>query len=106
MNRKNSEKVLYRNTALKILTDFGAVYMPEQDVYRYSVMTKAGVLLVSVGDDFCVCTKFTDIESAKTLGLGDRLNPHSGKWNWMGGTDHNGDMYDLAQFQQALRRIV
>lgn len=38
--------------------------------------------------------------------MGDRLNIHSGKWNWMGGMDHQGDMLDLAYFQQALRKIV
>lgn len=106
MKRKFKEVTAYTKAAGQVLDRFGAVYMPEQDVYRYSIMTKAGILLASIGDDCCICTKFTNVDAALDLGLGERLNVHSGKWNWMGGNCHQGDMLDLANFQQALRKIV
>lgn len=106
MKRKFKERTAYGGAAGEILERFNAVYRPEQDVYRYSIMTKAGPLLVSIGDDCCICTRFVDIKAANELGLGDRLNEFSGKWNWMGGDSHQADMLDLAAFQHALRKIV
>ncbi|QBJ04461.1 hypothetical protein HOV23_gp112 [Pseudomonas phage Lana] len=105
MKRTPSEIRLYVTTANKIVTDHGG-QPTDFEPYNYIIATKAGVLLVDVSDDCCVCTRFKEIDSALTLNLGDRLNIHSGKWNWMGGSDHNGDMYNLALFQQALRKIT
>jgi len=53
------------------------------------VPTRAGALSVTVLDNW-VATRFLDVDAARTLGLGDRLNPYSGKWNW-----HPGELSDL-----------
>lgn len=106
MNRTKKERATYNAEATKIVVALGGSIMPSGSSYNLQVPTKAGKLLVSIGDDCCVCTRFEDGDAALDLGLGDRLNVHSGKWNWMGGMDHQGDMLDLAYFQQALRKIV
>lgn len=105
MKRKQKEKSAYGAAAGGIMDRFNAVYTADAS-YPYTIATKAGDLLVSIGDDCCICTRFVDIKAANELGLGDRLNEFSGKWNWMGGDSHQGDMLDLAAFQHALRKIV
>lgn len=74
--------------------------------YEWCTLTRGGDLWISISDDCCICTRFEDVERAKQLGLGDRLNPYSGKWNWMGGSDHAGDMADLDAFRTALVAIL
>lgn len=106
MKRTDAEILAYREAACTAIERLGGQIILGFDYYTHIVPTKAGELLVSVGDDCCICCRFKEVDSAKTLNLGDRLNIHSGKWNWMGGTDHQGDMLDLAYFQQALRKIV
>lgn len=105
MKRKHKERIEYFKAASDILNRFSAVYA-EGENYPYRIATKAGPLLVSLDSDCCICTRFEDIKAAKELDLGDKLNEFSGKWNWMGGMDHQGDMLDLANFQHALRKIV
>lgn len=105
MKRKMKETTAYGAAAVGIMDRFNAVYTADQP-YPYTVATKAGKLLVSIGDDCCICTRFVDIKAAKELELGERLNEFSGKWNWMGGETHQADMLDLAAFQHALRKIV
>lgn len=104
MKRTFKQKTTYGGAARDVLDRFNAVYTGREP-RPYTVETKAGPLMVSI-EDGCICTRFENIDAAKELGLGDRLNPFSGKWNWMGGMDHQGDMLDLANFQHALRKIV
>lgn len=106
MQRTKWEISTYNAAATKAVVAMGGRIMPSDSSYGFKVPTKAGTLLVSIGDDCCVCCRFDDVPAAKGLSLGDRLNEFSGKWNWMGGMDHQGDMLDLAYFQQALRKIV
>lgn len=106
MNRTKKERATYNAEATKIVVALGGSIMPSGSSYNLQVPTKAGKLLVSIGDDCCVCTRFESPEAALDLGLGDRLNVHSGKWNWMGGHDHAQDLSDLAHFHAALRKIV
>jgi len=107
MNRTKKEIAAYQAAALKIITDLGAVPL-ENNVtsYSHTINTKGRALWISIGDDCCICTRFFDHVEARKLGLGDRLNIYSGKWNWMGGNDHAEDMLDLAHFHAALRKIV
>lgn len=107
MKRTKKEIAVYNAAATKIVVALGGSIMPSDSSYNLQIPTKAGDLLVSIDSDCCyICTRFEDVEAAKELGLGERLNEFSGKWNWMGGMDHQGDMLDLAYFQQALRKIV
>lgn len=106
MKRTKKEIAVYNAAATKIVVALGGSIMPSDSSYNLQIPTKAGKLLVSIGDDCCVCTRFENSEAALDLGLGDRLNVHSGKWNFMGGMNHQGDMLDLAYFQQELRKIV
>lgn len=107
MKRTRQERVAYNAAATKVVVSLGGRIRPSGETYNLAITTKAGVLLVSIDSDYCyICTRFVDVKAAIELGLGDRLNEFSGKWNWMGGMDHQGDMLDLAYFQQALRKIV
>lgn len=107
MKRNRKECAAYNAAATRIVVGLGGRINPSSDTYNLQIDTKAGDLLVSIDSDCCyICTRFEDVEAAKELGLGNRLNEFSGKWNWMGGMDHQGDMLDLAYFQQALRKIV
>jgi hypothetical protein len=106
MSRTFKEKLAYGNAVRFILNRVGAVFTHTDDMYCYTVATQAGPLRISLGDDCCVCTRFENIDDALDLGLGERLNVHSGKWNWMGGNNHQEDMVDLANFHAALRKIL
>lgn len=107
MKRTQKQEQEYQAAALAILRQFGAQL--SEAAYEYTIETQAGVLWVSVRNG-CVFTRFDDVARAKALlshhPMHDRLNPHSGKWNWMGGFDHAGDMLDLEQFQNALRPLL
>ena len=83
MKRKMKETTAYGAAASGIMDRFNAVYTADAS-YPYTVATKAGDLLVSIGSDCCICTRFVDIKAAKELGLGEKLNEFSGKWNWHG----------------------
>ena len=105
MKRTAEEVRIYRKTAEGVVTTAGA--KPDDSTsYEYCLQTKAGRLFISIGDDCCICTRFEEQGRANALDLGERLNEFSGKWNWMGGFNHAADMYDLAQFARALRRVV
>lgn len=104
--RTKAETNTYHMTALAVLRVHNAEATPQGSSYDYKVNTAAGELLIQVGDDGCVCTRFTDVEKAKNLNLGDRLNPYSGKWNWMGGLNHDEDLSDLLMFSEALKKIT
>lgn len=106
MKRTKKEITVYRRAALAILRVCGAQLADHH--YAYQLDTTAGLLRLSV-DDGCVCTRFEDVERAKAQlphQYHDRLNPHSGKWNWMGGHSHEADITDLAMFQADLRRLL
>lgn len=97
----------YRNAALAILRNAGAQFN-EIGHKMYTVETTLGTLEVSVWNASIMCM-FDDVARAKAH-FGNypngRLNPHSGKWNWMGGMSHEGDMTDLQDFGHALERIL
>lgn len=106
MKRTKAEVNAYHMTALAVLRVHNAESADKDSAYEHTVKTTAGELRVSIGDDCCICTRFTDLDKAKKLGLGDRLNPYSGKWNWMGGLTHDEDLSDLLRFSEALRKIT
>jgi hypothetical protein len=97
----------YRNGALSILRNAGA-QINESGHKMYTVETTLGTLEISVWNASIMCM-FDDLTRAKEhfgVCLNGRLNPHSGKWNWMGGMSHEGDMIDLQDFGHALERIL
>ena len=107
ITRTKQQTENYQRTAVNFLFSVKAQGdLFSSTAYEWSITTKAGLLQISVGDDCCICTRFDNVEAAKALGLGDKLNPHSGKWNWMGGNDHAGDMADLDAFRTALVAII
>lgn len=75
-------------------------FVPSGDSFMpWVIETKAGTLRASIQDDWLAC-KFDDVAKAKGLALSSRLNPYSGKWNWMQGGS------DLGQFSREVARIV
>lgn len=103
MKRTKKQAKAYHATALGILRGAGAQLSDTH--HPYQLETTAGTLRVSVYGSY-VCTRFDDVARAKALLPTGRLNPFSGKWNWMGGMTHEGDLIDLAQFQQELRHLL
>lgn len=85
----------------------GAKYLPEDSneelgIYHWDIHTKAGPLEISVSWHSSINTRFQDVEAAKTLlphnrEWFDRLNPHSGKWNFTG---------DIGQSSMIIREFV
>jgi hypothetical protein len=97
----------YRNGALTILRNAGA-QVNEVSHRMYSLETTLGTLSISVWNSSIMCM-FDDVTRAKEhfgSSPNGRLNPFSGKWNWMGGFDHEGDMLDLYQFECALEHLL
>lgn len=57
---------------------------PGKNGYDFRVETACGPLDVQLYPEWVAC-RFEDVEAAKSClphGSGDRLNPHSGKWNF------------------------
>lgn len=98
---------VYRTAALEILKKAGA-RLDETENSMYLLDTNLGLLRLTVWNSSMMC-RFEDVPRAKAH-FGDypngKLNPFSGKWNWMGGMKHEGDMVDLEDFGHALGRIL
>lgn len=76
----------------------------------YRLDTPIGVLWASPYDDWIACC-FEDVARAKEHlphGHADRLNPHSGKWNWHGdGLDGDGHATQmLNQFEREVKMLL
>jgi hypothetical protein len=99
--RKPSAKQIrdYRDAALAILIKHGATEAPKDSYREFCLQTKAGPLFVSIKDDWLACL-FEDVARARAAVPGERLNPHSGKWNWMQGLD------DLQYFDNELGMLA
>ncbi|WP_408601389.1 hypothetical protein [Pseudomonas sp. PLMAX] len=104
--RTAKQTKLYRTTALAILRKCGA-QVDEATHRMYILETRLGTLRISIWDTSIMCC-FDDVARATAeLGTsGDFLNPHSGKWNWMGGLNHEEDMADLEQFERGLLALM
>lgn len=102
----------YRDAFEQIVQRAGATARPMGGCYELAVETQAGPLFIARPQEDCwIACRFGEVDRAVALLNPGRvwdhhLNPHSGKWNWMGGDCHEGNMTDLAYFQQALRRIA
>ena len=72
----------FRKAVLAALRDFGAT---PGGPYDYQMVVKAGLLYVSIHDNWIAC-RFSTVERAigvtKDAGSFGRLNPYSGKWNF------------------------
>lgn len=104
--RTAKQTKLYRTTALAILRNCGA-QVDEARHKMYSLETRLGKLGISIWDTSIMC-RFDDVARAEAgIGVsGHCMNPHSGKWNWMGGLTHEGDMEDLKQFEYSLLKLM
>ena len=90
----------FNKNVIDYITSIGAVKNLNANVYGYELMTKAGILLITVHEPekseiFSIYCRFEDEKKAfEVLGDDERLNSYSGKWNF-----HNG------QPQSALNNI-
>lgn len=81
----------FNKNVIDYITGIGAVEIHNANVYGYELMTKAGVLLITVHEPeksevFSIYCRFEDEKKAfEILGDNERLNSYSGKWNF-----HNG----------------
>lgn len=82
--RRKSQALLDMEAAFvaaagKVIVSLGGVRTEDADCY--AVQTTAGRLDLSVYPDF-IAGRFDDVERARGVLGSDRLNPHSGKWNF------------------------
>lgn len=81
----------FNKNVIDYITSIGAVKNLNSNVYGYELMTKAGILLITLHEPekseiFSIYCRFEDEKKAfEVLGDDERLNSYSGKWNF-----HNG----------------
>lgn len=78
----------FNKNVIDYITSIGAVKNLNANVYGYELMTKAGILLITVHEPekseiFSIYCRFEDEKKAfEVLGDDERLNSYSGKWNF------------------------
>ena len=89
----------FQKMATEVISSLGFIKTEADSLYPWSIATKAGNLKLAIMDDWIACV-FVDEVKAKGILKGDqRLNTHSGKWNWMGGES------DLQAFASEIKRL-
>ena len=105
--KKQAER--FHKQASERLLRLGFKPTPDGD-REFSLDTPLGPLGATPYDDWIAC-QFKDVAKAKQHlphGYADRLNPHSGKWNWHGdGLDADGYTTEmLNKFEAAVSQIL
>lgn len=89
----------FQKMAEEVISSLGFIKAEADGIYTWSIVTKAGALSLAIMDDWLACV-FVDQVKARGVLKGDqRLNFHSGKWNWMGGES------DLQSFASEIKRL-
>ena len=89
----------FQKMAEEVVSSLGFTKAGTDGIYPWSLETKAGALNLAIMDDWLACV-FVDQVKARGVLKGDqRLNFHSGKWNWMGGES------DLQAFASEIKRL-
>ena len=89
----------FQKMAEEVVSSLGFIKVEEDGIYPWSIATTAGNLKLAIMDDWLACV-FVDQVKARGVLKGDqRLNIHSGKWNWMGGEA------DLQAFVSEIKRL-
>ncbi|MFK4131997.1 hypothetical protein ACI2KR_06835 [Pseudomonas luteola] len=71
----------FKEKALDILMSIGAEETEHSN--RFILVTYAGDLDVQINQDW-LCCQFRDVESARDIVGGERLNAQTGRWDWKG----------------------
>ena len=105
--KKQAER--FHKYAVDRLTRLGFQPLADSDG-AFVLDTPLGTLRATPYDDWIAC-RFEDVARAKqhlAHGHADRLNPHSGKWNWHGdGLDADGHATQMInQFEFAVNQIL
>jgi hypothetical protein len=99
MKTTKKQSAAFMKHALEILRRFG--FQHDASMREYSAETVIGKLHVSIKEDWLSCV-FDDVKKA-ALHMQEnhdtRINPHSGKWNWM-------EPSYLPYFESALGRLI
>lgn len=96
--RINKKSDVFKSQALDILHKIGAVQTPDK-ASSFCLQTQAGALQITVNQNWIAC-RFKNVIKAISLGTGDRINRHTGKWNWYDGID------DLSHFERELSKLA
>lgn len=89
----------FQKMAEEVVSNLGFIKTEADGLYPWSIETKAGALNLAIMDNWIACV-FVDQVKARVVLKGDqRLNIHSGKWNWMGGES------DLRAFASEIKRL-
>lgn len=90
----------FQKMAEELISTLGFIKAGTDGIYPWSIETKAGALHLAIMDDWIACV-FVDQVKARGVLKGDqRLNIHSGKWNWMSGES------DLQAFASEIKRLL
>ena len=89
----------FQKMAEEVVSSLGFIKVEVKGIYPWSLETKVGALNLAIMDDWLACV-FVDQVKARGVLKGDqRLNIHSGKWNWMGGES------DFQAFTSEIKRL-
>ena len=89
----------FQKMAEEVISSLGFIKTETDSIYHWSIATKAGDLKLSIMDDWIACVFVDEVKARSVLKGGQRLNIHSGKWNWMGGEA------DLQAFASEIKRL-
>lgn len=83
----------------EVISSLGFIKTAPDGLYPWSIATKVGNLKLAIMDDWLACVFVDQVKVRGVLKGDQRLNFHSGKWNWMGGES------DLQAFASEIKRL-
>ena len=89
----------FQKMAEEVISSLGFIKTKTDSIYPWSIVTKAGNLKLSIMDKWLACVFVDEVKARSVLKGDQRLNVHSGKWNWMHGES------DLQAFASEIKRL-
>lgn len=83
----------------EVISVLGFIKTETGSIYPWGLETKAGALNLAIMDDWIACVFVDEVKARSVLKGDQRLNVHSGKWNWMHGES------DLQAFASEIKRL-
>ncbi len=89
----------FQKMAEEAVSSLGFIKAAPDGLYPWSIATTVGDLKLAIMDDWLACVFVDEVKAQGILKGDQRLNTHSGKWNWMGGES------DLQAFASEIKRL-
>lgn len=89
----------FQKVAEEVISSLGFIKAEADRIYPWSIETKVGALKLAIMDDWLACVFVDQVKARGVLKGNQRLNTHSGEWNWMNGES------DLQAFASEIKRL-